>query len=312
MRPPTLGGHEALLYESDDELLGLAIPFVQDVIRDGEPILALLDDQLRDLIHQAVPTASSSPLWTSAPWEGRPARALKSLGERLTLLAGRTTARVRVIRTTPPHILGRTWPAWARYEAAVNTVCGDSVWKLCAYDLRTTPDAVLHDVTRTHPSVISAGERRVQDRYLPPAQFLAEPRSVVTDPLEHRTPDSCLINPTPAQGRAAVTALAAASLTGEDLDGLILAVSEVVSNASLYGVPPVTLSTWAGPDRVVVTITDLGKGPDNPFAGLLPEGRDAGGLGLWLTHQLCGLVEMYRSADGFVVRLTAGNTSTMA
>lgn len=66
----------------------------------------------------------------------------------------------------------------------------------------------------------------------------------------------------------------------------MIAVSEAVTNATCHGRPPVLLRIWSDRDRIVVTITDQGGGPTDPFAGLLP----AGGLGLWVTHQLCDQV----------------------
>ena len=33
----------------------------------------------------------------------------------------------------------------------------------------------------------------------------------------------------------------------------------------------------------------------------------AGGLGLWISHQSCNHVALHRDAEGFTIRLTAGN-----
>lgn len=97
-------------------------------------------------------------------------------------------------------------------------------------------------------------------------------------------------------------------LDREDLDGLVLAVSEAVTNAHVHGRPPVTLRTWTAPDRVVVTIGDTGPGPADPFAGLAPADSDAsaGGLGLWITHQICDQVAHIKTGGGFTIRLTIG------
>jgi anti-sigma regulatory factor (Ser/Thr protein kinase) len=84
-----------------------------------------------------------------------------------------------------------------------------------------------------------------------------------------------------------------------------MAVSETVSNSLLYGRPPVRLRLWAVPHRVVVAISDRGAGPTDPFAGLLPATNTptTGGLGLWLTHQICDHVMLDTSDAGFTVRL---------
>jgi hypothetical protein len=84
-------------------------------------------------------------------------------------------------------------------------------------------------------------------------------------------------------------------LAAEDVGDLVLAVSEAVANAYRHGRPEVRLRIWRGDDRIVVTVTDSGAGPKDPFAGLMPMGDGAdGGLGLWLVHQTCSHVAMHR------------------
>jgi anti-sigma regulatory factor (Ser/Thr protein kinase) len=67
------------------------------------------------------------------------------------------------------------------------------------------------------------------------------------------------------------------------------------------------LRLWPDRDRMVVAISDQGRGPTDPFAGLLPASTaPTGGLGLWLAYQLVNLVTFDHQDDGFTVRLTAG------
>lgn len=116
-----------------------------------------------------------------------------------------------------------------------------------------------------------------------------------------------LAEPTPAGARHAVAALArTTTLDREAVDNLVLAVSEVVINATVHGQPPVDLRAWDAEDRVVVAIRDRGRGPADPFAGYLPRTDDLGGLGLWTTHQACRRVTLSPTPDGFTVRLVAG------
>ena len=57
----------------------------------------------------------------------------------------------------------------------------------------------------------------------------------------------------------------------------------------------------------MATVTDRGDGPPDPFAGLLPvTDSSSGGLGLWLTHQLCSHVTHDTTDDGFTIRLVGG------
>ena len=91
------------------------------------------------------------------------------------------------------------------------------------------------------------------------------------------------------------------------LDSLLVGTSEAVTNALLYGDPPVTVRIWATPDRVVVHVHDHGPGPANPLAGLIPPSSrvEDAELGLWLTHQRDIDVALIYD-DGFTVRLCGG------
>lgn len=81
----------------------------------------------------------------------------------------------------------------------------------------------------------------------------------------------------------------------------------MVTNGVVYGRPPVILRAWSGPGRVVVTVTDAGAGPSDPYVGLLAaqDSRSAG-LGLWISHQVCSFVGLQQGPDGFTIRLVAG------
>ncbi len=176
---------------------------------------------------------------------------------------------------------------------------------LCVYDARDTSDEVLADVRRVHSHLVGpAGEDRPNSEYLAPEAFLEDWSRTAADALEAGAPDVVSNDPTPADGRRAVTTVAAeASL---DPDGLVSAVSELLANASEHGRPPVTLRVWSRPGRVVVTVTDAGPGPSDPFVGLLsPDVDSVHGRGLWIAHHMCSLLSISSSDDGCVVRMVA-------
>ena len=95
------------------------------------------------------------------------------------------------------------------------------------------------------------------------------------------------------------------------IQDFLIGVSEAVSNALLYGQPPVTVRIWAGPGRLVVSVHDRGAGPTDRLAGLVPasqRGTGSGmGLGLWVMHQLDLDVALCYADDGFTVRLRGGD-----
>ena len=92
-----------------------------------------------------------------------------------------------------------------------------------------------------------------------------------------------------------------------DVEHLVFAVGEAVTNALIHGRRPVRFRMWVAPHRLVATVTDRGDGPADPFVGLLPvTDTSSAGLGLWLTHQLCSHVTLDTTDDGFTIRLVVG------
>lgn len=300
--------HDALLFDSDDELLDVAVPFLVEGCESGEPTLVGLDPAQTELVRAAV--------------DGRPDIAFVPPQEYVrpasTAHAWTTTFRrhvsegatcIRVLGAMPHTRAGPGWDPWARYEAAINHVFADlPVWGLCAYDTRVSDDAVLDDVARTHPRLCTAGGTRPNARYQDPASFL---RSRTVD-AGHLTPSRpapiVLVNPSAHASRAAGEG--AATISGLDevaRQDLAVALSEVTVNAERHGRKPVTLELWPDDGRVIAAVSDTGTGPSDPFTGLVPvEATVVGGRGLWITHQVCDDLVLSTDDHGFTVRLAVG------
>ena len=302
--------HEAVCYDSDDELLAVTLPFLLDGVAAGEPTIVGLGGRNADLVRAALPPGAPVTFLTGGSVYARPAGAIRSYRE---LLAGHVAggaSQIRIIGELPAEALGVTWDWWGRYESAINHAYDEfPLWSMCAYDTRTTPAAVLADVLRTHPRTALPDGRHVpNEQYTDPVSYLSETRPLVPDPIQCATPRADLAEPTLSGARRAVRDAGRDLLPDQDVDDLIVAVSEAVANAQRHGRGPVRMRLWNATDRIVVTITDSGSGPEDPFAGLLPAGDgSAGGLGLWIAHQSCNHVVLHRHPDGFTIRLTAGN-----
>jgi serine/threonine-protein kinase RsbW len=102
----------------------------------------------------------------------------------------------------------------------------------------------------------------------------------------------------------------AARVASDELDNLLLAVSEVVTNAIVHGGDAGSVAVEHQTTGLVVVICDNGNGlPDN-----LPSDRPSigaiGGRGLWLAHVMCPHIEIISSQGGVTVRLnTSGRTT---
>jgi anti-sigma regulatory factor (Ser/Thr protein kinase) len=167
------------------------------------------------------------------------------------------------------------------------------------------------EVKRTHPRLITTDGTFVDNhRYQDPSSFMAGRPPASPEPIEGEPPALVLLQPQPAIARHAVAELSRGSAVAPAVvDDLIIAVSEVVTNAILHGRAPATLRGWAGPSCIVVTVHDCGRGPADPLVGLVrtDKGSAVGGFGLWIAHQLCHRVTLEADHAGFTVRLVAAN-----
>ncbi len=303
--------HEAVYYRRAEDLLAVAVPFLLGGVEAGEPAVVALGEKHAGLVRDATGGEPGITYLSGGEMYARPASAIRAYREMLARQVAAGARQIRIIGELAPWTFGRTWDWWARYESAINHAYDEfPLWSMCAYHAEQTPEHVLREVARTHPWVAEPGAHRRSETYTPPAAYLMEPRPPVDDPIQRGQPIVELTDPLPMDARRAVVAADPGTLRPGALDNLVVAVSEVVTNAIRHGRAPVRLRLWAGPDRIVVTVIDRGPGPKDPYAGLLPRGDgEPGGLGLWLTHQLCDHVTLDRRDTGFAIRLTAGGST---
>ncbi|MGH8940255.1 MAG: anti-sigma factor RsbA family regulatory protein, partial [Actinomycetes bacterium] len=253
--------HEAALYGSDDEFLSMVIPFLEGGAEAGEPIVVALGETNTKLVQAGMGNTSNVSFMDASTQYTRPANVIKSYRELLTAHVARGAQQIRVVGEVPHPGLVRRWENWARYEAVINHAFDDlPLWGLCPYDTRITPDDVLADVARTHSHLATPdGQHSPNTDFEDPADFLTRRPPAGADPLETSPPITELLDPTPAVARHTVRSAARTSrLDPDELEGLVFAVSEAVTNAAYHGRPPVCLRLWAGPNRLVATVTDQG------------------------------------------------------
>jgi anti-sigma regulatory factor (Ser/Thr protein kinase) len=297
--------HEAGFYGSDAEFRALIVPFAEEGIAAGEPVILGYDDRKSALLRSWLTDPSAVEFITGTSLYATPARAITTYRRLFDFHLAMGAGQIRIAGDVPHPGNGRRFDGWDRYECAVNTVWQDfPVWGRCLYDTTTAPAVVLDAAERTHPRIVTpAGGRHPSGRYQGVSAFRA--LAAAPDPLQHSAPLIELTNSAPAEARHALAQAGRGRLPGTVLDNMLLGTSEAVANARLYGDPPVTVRIWAGPGRAVVCIHDTGPGPANPLAGLIPPASriEDAELGLWLTHQLDIDVALIYSDDGFTVRL---------
>jgi hypothetical protein len=308
--------HEAALYRSADDLAAIVVPFLLGGVAAGEPTVVALGEHhaahIRAALDRHSPAATAEVRFLDGgDMYARPAGAIRAYQTMLAEYVDAGAGQIRIIGELAPETFGVTWDWWARYESAINHAYdGFPLWSMCAYDTTSTPAHVLDDILRTHPHTVTPDGRHLDnDRYTEPATYLTESRPIGIDVLQRAPARVTLTDPTPAEVRQAITDHVPPGLPGTGIDGFLIAGSEVVTNAIRHGQAPVAVSLWAGTDRMVLSVTDRGTGITDPYAGLLPR-RDGspGGLGLWLTGQMCDYLTFGRDGDRFTISLTVGTT----
>ena len=299
--------HEAGYYSCDAEFRALIVPFAEEGIASGEPVIIGYDDRKSDLLRSWLTDPSAVEFVSDDRLYATPTRAIATYRRIFESHVAMGAGQIRIAGDVPHPGNGRRFEGWDRYESAINTVWEDfPVWGRCLYDTTTTPAAVVDVVERTHPRIISpSGQRRASDRYENTEVF--ECLSYARDPLEDSTPHAELVNRSAADARHAIAEIGRARFPATELQDLLIGVSEAVTNAHRHGRPPATTRIWTAPDRIVVTVHDTGPGPADRLAGLVPAPGNTSdrrlGLGLWVMHQLDIDVALRHADDGFTVRL---------
>jgi DcmR-like sensory protein len=296
--------HEALLYEADDELLAVAVPFLREGADAGEPTLVGLDARQQQVVLGELDDLDGITELKRDHYQD-PLSALHAYYRLFAYLEDEGAEHIRVVGAAP-HA---PWRDWFRYVAASNDVFARfPVVEICPHHAGTTPEDVLLDIERTHPFLVRPGGGLVRSpRYREPTALLAERARDERDPLEALPPALLLIDPPPETAGRAMSLLAGSTdLDHDSADALRLSVAQVVKNAFVHGRPPVCLKAWWALDRVVATVTDAGRGPANPYVGLLPTHPEADfdqANSLHIVNRALTELSMFAHAGGFTVRL---------
>jgi anti-sigma regulatory factor (Ser/Thr protein kinase) len=104
--------------------------------------------------------------------------------------------------------------------------------------------------------------------------------------------------------------LIGAGLSGERLQGFVLAANEVVTNVVLHAGGRGRIVLWLADASAWCTVTDSGPGIPEHFQNApdVPEAFEVGGRGIWLAYQLCDEVTMATGPIGTTIGLRIGIT----
>jgi anti-sigma regulatory factor (Ser/Thr protein kinase) len=294
--------HEAAYYDGPKAYLPAVLPFIQEGLSAAEPVLAMVPASAAELLQSGLNRQGSGLTFTDMGKLGRnPGRIISAMWDFISQHPNRSV-----------RVLGETvWPAKSaaevretvRHEALINTAfAATPVTVLCPYDVGQLASRITAQAGRTHPVIrTSLGSR-------PSADYAAGrvPRAAGR-PLSLPPADAEQL--AYARDLRPVRALVGhhAERAGLNVDrtaDLVLAVGEISANTIRHTTAGGTVRIWHNRTEVICQVNDQGRIGD-PLAGRRRP-PEATGLGLWVVHQVCDLVELRTGRRGTVVRMHMG------
>jgi len=300
--------HEAFLWSGKEEFLAGTVPFVQEAVAQGQPVLvAVIRPRIEwlrrelggspegvafvDMAELGRNPARIIPAWRAfIDDNGGGSQPLRGIGE--PVWAGRRSPEVTECQV---------------HESLLNLAIGPTVpLRLrCPYEADALDGAVVEEARRSHPQLVERGAEHDSRRY----GGMAHIRAAFELPL-----------PEPAAGHVDVEAFGVTDLgrlralvrqrsrdvhlDPDRVEDLVLAVHEVSANSIDHGGGGGVLRVWREPDRIVCEVRDRGRIEDALVGRRTPTGEQGRGRGLWLANQLCDLVQIRSLADGTAVRVS--------
>src|SRR3954468_1581103 len=226
--------HNALVYESKDEYLARAVPFLKAGIELGEGAVVAHTKPGLAMMREALgPEAERVTFVDVSAAYTRPARTLAAYHE-VWLEQLRKTPTLRAVADVQFGRDPNEWDLWTGYEAAFDrSFVHLPAWVLCSYDANGTPDPIIEGVWQTHPEVVAGDSWSRSDHYEDPDDVL---RRVTPAPAPLTD-----LRPIPF-GRSAeelreqlVRELAAEEISDAQSLDLLLAATEIGNNAMQHG-----------------------------------------------------------------------------
>jgi anti-sigma regulatory factor (Ser/Thr protein kinase) len=298
--------HEALLYSGEEQFLAGVIPFIQGALEAGDPIVVALDRTKLGLLRSELADDGGSVHFADVHEVGaNPARLIPAWRQFVEAHAAPGT---RIWGVGEPVWAGRSEAELVEcqlHESLLNVAFADAgpLSFLCPYDTAGLGEDVIAEAHRSHAMVMQDGSRRASDSFCQPATS--------ADPFGAPLPEPQGPVRVQAFGAGDLTELRklvgcrarAAGLSPSRADDLVLAVNEVASNSIRHAGGAGTLRIWSDGDALLCEVRDRGR-LDDPLAGRRrPDFAEVGGQGLWITNQVCDLVQLRSFSDGSAVRI---------
>lgn len=301
--------HEALVHRDDDEFLAAAVPFLREGVAAEEMVSVIATGRRLDRLREALGGDVAAVDLTDSAGITNPGRLLPLLADSVRE-AGASGRRLRVLGE--PVRPGRRAAEVAEcevHEALVNVAFGPGTRArlLCTYSAEL-PRAVLDGALRTHPWVRRPGGGGPNTAFVPTPDGVDLASLPGCGPLPPPT-DVVLrgefgVRDVPAVRRTVGQYARSCALAPDQVENLELAASELASNCIRHGGGGGSVAMWREPDAVVVEFSCSARLTDPLVGRRRPRPDGEGGMGLYLVHQLCDLVQTRTGPQGTTVRVS--------
>src|SRR5262245_5178901 len=304
--PEDAFSHEALLYESPDDLLAGTLPFVREGIAGGEPVLVVLAAEKNERIRTELAADAAKVRFADMREVGaNPARIIPAWHEFVDE-CGTGGWPIRGLgEPIWPERAGAELVECQHHESLLNLAFASatSFRLLCPYDTSALSDAVIDEARRSHPVVHEGGEERPSYRYRGLSEIAAPFADPLADPPAAARELEFEGDSLGGLRRHVFDFAVRSGLTRERSADFVTAVNEVATNSVRHGGGKGVLRLWTGVEWLLCEVADRGSIAD-PLAGRRPpEPEQRGGRGLWIANQVCDLVQVRSTVEGTVVRM---------
>ena len=297
--------HEALLYAGSEQFVERTLPFIEEGLEAGEPILVVVDaDKIRRLRAALHGSAEKVTFANMTEVGSNPARIIPAWSDFVSRYAVRR------------HLRGIGEPIWAGRSQAELVECQlhesllnlafagrEGFTLLCPYDTESLPGDVIVEALHSHPSSRVDGATRTHGTYRQPPWHGGPFEGTLPEPsgaahLEFEQPTDLDRVRAFAAERAASHGLS----RGRAAD-LVLAVHEAAANTVTHAGGPGSLRIWSDESTLICELRDRGR-IDDPLVGRVRPSDDLDdGRGVWLIHQLADLAQIRSGASGTTIRI---------
>jgi anti-sigma regulatory factor (Ser/Thr protein kinase) len=313
MRPATDPGaptgafaHVAVLYNSDEQLRDLLLPYLDEGLRRHEHILAVISPDAQQVLRDALGDAAERVQWGSAGLcYHRLGRTFDGFAD---YLAQQYRAGVpsRVIGQFDSHSSPDRLSQYLRNESMANEVYAPYGYPVvCLWDQRRYSLDVLAHVRTVHPQLLDTSGQISNVEYRMPIDYLTRDEMPPAAPVDldldvHLDSADDLAMFRRRLRNWGVTC----GLSDHVTDDVVIAVDEIATNALEHGQPPARIRGWSTPDALFVQVDDHGGISIPATTGYHRPTTDARrGRGIWIARHLADVLTTHAGPAGTTVAM---------